>query len=138
VDPSDPNRSISTATAGVQTVTVTARDNCNRETTVVFRYRVAAPPAIGIGGVSASCAASNFLVRIRIRGDVSTSAVTARLRGRLLGSGKSSTLTIKVPARTLAAGRYTLVIAARDRAGNRSTTRVNFARCVVVEPSFTG
>ncbi len=137
-DPSTPGQAISTQTTGLKTVTATATDRCNNTATGVFRYRVAAPPAIQIAGVATSCRVSNFLVTIRIRGDVSVSRVTARLRGRLLGKGSSSRLTVKVPAKTLKAGRYTIVVATRDRAGNRSTMRVNFARCVVVEPTFTG
>jgi uncharacterized delta-60 repeat protein len=137
-DPSDPSRAILTNTAGLYEVVLTATDRCNNSSTATFRYRVAAPPAIQIAGVSATCRISNFLVTIRIRGDVSVRSVTARLRGRLLGKGSSSRLTVKVPAKTLKAGRYTIVVATRDRAGNRSTSRVSFARCVVVEPTFTG
>ena len=137
-DPSDPSREISTQQTGLFTVTVTARDNCNNSTTRTFRYRVAGDPQIGIGGVRATCTSSNFIATIRIESDVSLRTVTARLNGRLLAKGTKSRLSFKVPAKRLRAGMHRITIATRDRAGNRSTMTVNFARCVVVEPTFTG
>jgi uncharacterized delta-60 repeat protein len=138
-DPSNPARGIATSTPGVFTVTATARDNCGNETTTVFTYRVAAAPAIRVAGVTGSCRTSNFRVTIRARGDVSITRLTARLRGRLLGSANGSRLTVQIPIRSLRpGGRYVLTLAARDRAGNLSTDRVDFARCVVVRPTFTG
>ncbi|HEX8744929.1 MAG TPA: hypothetical protein VF712_17525 [Thermoleophilaceae bacterium] len=137
-DPSDASRPISTQETGVFTVTATATDNCDNQATVTFRYRVAGDPVIGIAGVRASCVSSNFAATIRVTAGVSIRSLTARLNGRLLGSATKSRLTFRVPAKRLRAGRHTIVISARDRAGNRSTLRATFARCVVVEPSFTG
>jgi uncharacterized delta-60 repeat protein len=137
-DPADPNRPISTQQVGLFTVTATATDNCNNQTTATFKYRVAGVPEIGLAGVRASCTASNFVATIRITADVSLTSVTARLNGRTIARGTKSRLSFKVNAKRLRAGRHRITIATRDRAGNRSTMTVSFARCVVVEPSFTG
>ena len=137
-NPSDPSRTLSTKTIGLQTITVTARDNCNNETTRTFRYRVAGDPQIGIAGVRAACTTSNFLARITITSDVSLRSVTVRLDGKPIAQGKGRRLTVKIPIKRLSEGRHVITIQARDRAGNRTTERANFARCVTVTPHFTG
>jgi uncharacterized delta-60 repeat protein len=137
-DPSDPSRPISTKTVGVQSVTASATDNCNNTTTTTFSYRVAGDPEIGIEGVRATCTTSSFLATVRIVSDVSLKSVTVRLDGRLIAQGKGKRLTVRIPIDRVSEGRHVLTVAARDRAGNRSTERANFARCVTVTPHFTG
>ena len=140
VDPSDPARSLPTATAGSRTISAEAVDNCGNHGTTTFTYRVVRRPTVRFH--LAPCRARQARVRVTVQGEAALREITARVDGgravtRKLTGGRTAR-GMKVRTAGLKPGSHTVTVTARDRLGNTVRRSVSFSVCGGVTPKFTG
>lgn len=114
------------------------------DSNTVTRARCAAPdetgPTVGIvGGPQNRCIARDFRLRIRARDASGIRRVNVFLDGRLIRRSTRGRFSVLIRAERLGAGRHTVRVGARDRAGNLTVRTRRFSRCArPVLPVFTG
>ena len=88
----------------------------------------------------AVCTTRNFTARIRVRDRAGIRRVNVYLDGRLVRQTRRTRFSLQIRVRGLRVGPHRITVVARDRAGNRSITRRQFARCALglAVPRFTG
>jgi len=92
-----------------------------------------------VGGPQNRCVARDFRLRIRARDASGIRRVNVFLDGRLIRRSTRGRFSVLIRAERLRAGRHTIRVVARDRAGNRTVRTRRFRRCDrPVLPDLTG
>ncbi len=120
------------------------------DSNTVTRAQCAAPPApdetgptVSVGGAPRGgqnrCVARGFRLRITARDASGIQRVKVFLDGKLIKQTTRGRFFVRIGAERLRAGRHTIRVVARDRAGNRTVTKRSFRRCQrPASPDFIG
>ena len=86
------------------------------------------------------CTDRNFTAKVRLKDRAGIKSVKVFIDGRRVKRVSLTRFSLHIQVRDLRVGRHQIKVVARDRAGNVSVTRRNFARCALrlAAPHFTG